>query len=718
MTRTDDASTASTASARPTRGRAAPDRRRWWLALVAVGWILVLGGALLRAGGERQADAIEEVPLGLTVLQPLEAGDVASQDIRAKADGLSVVNVRFGTYERTPDCELRIELVQRGGDRVADQRRDCADLPDATLTPAVEVDPIEDSEGRWYTLRVEVVGGELPITLFATPARPDAPAAEPAAISPDGDAVEVHTEYGRDDRAVAQLGVLLDRLAEYGPFWNGPVGVVVLVLGLVALTFGLVLAPWRVALVLVVAFAVVKGVLWSVALPPMLGVDEQAHIAYAQFMAAEGGIPKRSHPANDGPIYSVELEAAAQVFRQPYVARSDRADYGDAAEHLALDEVEGDRTSNGDGAAAGYSPAYYAVPALLEGLTPGSIDVRIGVMRLWSVALGAATVLAAALMGRRLFPDGTAPAVLLGLAVALHPMLSQQTAIVNNDALLIAGGAWALLASVALATPGRARWWPLVGGLALGAGLLAKPLAWAFLPVLLAAWVVGRLREQPAATWRSDALGLGGGLVATYGLWWATSIAFGYPGTGFQDERPGGGLGLRAFLDQLTADWLAVPRRNWIDQYWGNFGWINIPFPPAVQAVATVAVGLGVALGAGWLVLVGLDLWRAWRSGDPGPRSPRWTPTVQTAVCLLAGLASLGVVHVLMFDYFRRTGDLDFVQGRYVLMITPALLVLPALFLRRIWPRLSPTVPMAVVAVGMGVLNVIGLGLVLERFYL
>ena len=126
----------------------------------------------------------------------------------------------------------------------------------------------------------------------------------------------------------------------------------------------------------------------------------------------------------------------------------------------------------------------------------------------------------------------------------------------------------------------------------------------------------------------------------------------------------------------------------------------------------------GLALGAWWVVLFIVDLWRTWRSDGPSLRSPEWMPSVQTLICLLVVLGTLGLLHVLMFDYFRRTGDLDFVQGRYALMATPALLALPALFLRRIWPRLSPIVPLAAVAVAMAVLNVIGLGLIAERYYL
>jgi len=693
-------------------------RRRRWAALIGAGWVLLLLAVMVRTGGDVQADRTEAVPLGLTTVSPLGAGDAVTQQFPAAADDLSTVDVRFGTYQQTPTCDVHATLRDDRGAVVAEGTRACSTIPDATLTSILTFAPQAESRDRSYDLTIEVLGGEQPVTLFATPPRDDAPAATPTTLNPGGAAVEVHTGYGRDGRAYQQIPTLLDRIADYGPFWHLPVFVVGMVLGAIALTVGLALAPWRVALILLVAFAVVKGVLWSVVLPPMLGVDEMAHTAYAQFMAVEHAIPKRDSPANDFGPYSVELETATEIFHQPFVARSDRAGYGSSTNGEALADVVDQRQSNGAGAASGYAPTYYAVPAVLEDLSPGTIDVRLGVMRLWSVVLGAVTVLAAALAGRRLFPGRDSCAVLLGVAVALQPMLSQQTAVVNNDALVIAGGALCLLAALALVEPGRSRWWPLAAGAAVGLTLLGKPLGWAFVPVIGIAWLIGRLRGPQEGGWLRDAASGAAGFLVTYGAWWAFSVVFGYAGVGFMETRPGDHRGVRDFLHILRRDGFATPRANWINQYWGNFAWINIPFPPIVQSALLVGVLLGVVLGVWWVVLAAVDLWRSWRADGPGLRAPEWMPSVQTLICLLVVLGTLGLLHVLMFDYFHRTGDLDFIQGRYALMMTPALLALPALFLRRIWPRLSPIVPLGAVAVAMAVLNVIGLSLIAERFYL
>ena len=76
------------------------------------------------------------------------------------------------------------------------------------------------------------------------------------------------------------------------------------------------------------------------------------------------------------------------------MAGSDRADYGDAAaeDRQALDDAKGQDHANGNSPGAGYTPAYYAVPALIYLATPGSLDMKLAAMRLWSVALGAAAV--------------------------------------------------------------------------------------------------------------------------------------------------------------------------------------------------------------------------------------------------------------------------------------------------------------------------------------
>ena len=65
---------------------------------------------------------------------------------------------------------------------------------------------------------------------------------------------------------------------------------------------------------------------------------------------------------------------------------------------------------------------------------------------------------------------------------------------------------------------------------------------------------------------------------------------------------------------------------------------------------------------------------------------------------------------------YHRTGRNDLIQGRYALMLLPAIVALPALALRTLRPRISPLVPTLGAAAALVMLNVGGVALVVERF--
>jgi 4-amino-4-deoxy-L-arabinose transferase-like glycosyltransferase len=335
-------------------------------------------------------------------------------------------------------------------------------------------------------------------------------------------------------------------------------------------------------------------------------------------------------------------------------------------------------------------------------------------MRLWSVALGSLTVIGAVLIGRRLFPGRESLALLLGAAIALLPMLSQQTAIVNNDALVIAGGAWCLVAAIELTRPQRWRWLPLASGFVLGVAILGKPQALVWAPVLAIGWAIGGWRAGRAQRWLFDAGTAVAGVVLSYGPWLVASKAFDYPGVGIAPGEVGPHRGLVDFLHVLSENQFLAVRRTWIRQFWGEFSWIDVSYSDSVYRVILVAVLIGVVVVLAWAVRTMSELvrGRAWRrlELDDGDAAG--------VVCVVAILGTMAELYLLAFEYFHRTGRNDFLQGRYALMAAVAVLLLPVLALRKLVPRLSPAVPLAVTATAMAVLNVAGLGLLVERFYL
>lgn len=689
-------------------------------ALVAAALVVAVAGVLLRPGGRVQADRTEHV-VWIRPLATVLPGSVVEQSVRAQADGLSEIAVRVGTFGQRDGCAVVLSVTDDADRTVASQRWPCADVGDGSLL-ALRFAPLPDSAGRAYRLRVApdpALGGA--VTLGAGPA---VPGVGPATVDgrSAGLAAEVHTGYGDDAFAAAQVGTLLRRARQYGPWWSQPLPLGVVAVGagaaLVALAAtGTAARRRRLGVALVVGFAVAKGVVWSVAVPPFEGPDEPSHFAYSQFMAEDGRVPKRGVGFRGGEQNaSLELRVAVAVLHRNATPPGDRPAYGPGSRgpDLATLDADLDRHANGDNTAAGYSPAYYAVPALLE-LGDAPVTVRLLRMRLFSVALGALTAWGAVLVGRRLFPSYPAAGLALGVAVAAQPMLSQQTATLNNDALIIATGPFCLLAALELARRDRRRGAGALAGAAVGVGLLAKPFAAAWVPVMVTAWAIGRRRGARRLPWWRDALEGAGGALATYGPWLAFATLGGYAGLGLPEAVSAGG-GPRAFLAAFTADWFKPLRDTWVSQFWGNFGSADTPLPGWLQGVLLVAV-------LGWVVLA---LW--WAAGSAGrvtsARRRGGLPVAEAdataagALCLLAVAVTAAGLVLLQYQNFLRRGAFDLVQGRYALMLVPAVLALPAIALPALWPRARPTAVLVATAGAMVLLNVIALDVVVTRFYL
>lgn len=692
------------------------------LVAVLVGSILV---ALARPGGPVLADAAAHLDPAVPLPTLADPDAALVQRFEAEADGLSTVSVRVGTFGGNDDCALRFRLVEvRSQAQVAASDRDCADIPDSVLIAALEFPPVPRSAGRSFALEVRPVAGARELVTLWGATSDDLDPASLGGRRLEGTSVEVHAGYGRDARAWDQIGRALDRLDDFGPPWRS--GWVAVVLVLVAVG-AVALAPFaegRRVVVLLLVLAVAKGLLWSIVVPPLEGVDETSHVAYAQYLGEQGRIPDRGASSSGGlGRISEELEVAIRELHQSALRPTDRPDFGREARitHDAL-AADLDRRANGDSSAAGYAPHYYVGPALLERL-PGAIDARIGTMRLWSVALGAVAVLLTYALGVRVFPAHPIAATVLGIAVALHPEFSQQTAIVNNDAGVVAATAWCLVLAHDLAQPiRRSRNLVMLAALAAGLAFVTKGFAVGVVPLVGCAWVIGRLRGQRPGPVRVDALSAALGFALGYGSWYVIAAVLGLPGVGLTGEPSPGARTIGAFVYQLRRGWFLTSRRNWVDQFWGNVSWVDTPFPRWTQTIILVACLTGAGLVLVWL---GSAMWRYGRLATSRLRGQRAAaPTDQVdldaaaGVQVLALLATAAVLYAIMYLHFRNTARFDLIQGRYALQVVPAVLATPALCLRALRPRWSP-VPVLVAAAGaMAALQVLSIALLTERFYL
>jgi len=128
----------------------------------------------------------------------------------------------------------------------------------------------------------------------------------------------------------------------------------------------------------------------------------------------------------------------------------------------------------------------------------------------------------------------------------------------------------------------------------------------------------------------------------------------------------------------------------------------------------TVAVSLGVVLWAGVALI---DVVRRRKGSGSWVADDRAGLAAGTSVAPAFVLGTWLVLWLAGYLYFRSTGDVDLLQGRYALLCIPALLSLPVLVLRRLVPQLPSAVPVTVLLVSVWTLQVAGVAVVSTRFY-
>jgi 4-amino-4-deoxy-L-arabinose transferase-like glycosyltransferase len=301
-------------------------------------------------------------------------------------------------------------------------------------------------------------------------------------------------------------------------------------------------------------------------------------------------------------------------------------------------------------------------------------------------------------------------------AIALQPMLAHQFALVNNDGWVIAAGFAALWVAARLVRAERAPWLMLAAGAIAGLGALGKPFAGLMVIPIALGWLLGKIRYR-VRDWKvliGEPALAAVGVAATYGVWLVAARVLGIDtGLGFPEGAQDGPRDLLTYArTQLSPD-LAEFRQLWVDQLWGNFGWVNTPLPFGAQQVIWflyLALALTVLI---WLVV----LVRERRAGvvDAAVRDiDRWI-----ALCVLSGLGVLAGMYAVEYGFFASTGLTNLLQGRYLLNVVPALLALPPLLAERLSRRRpAATVAAWTMAAGVLALHVTGVLVIAQKYYL
>ncbi len=456
----------------------------------------------------------------------------------------------------------------------------------------------------------------------------------------------------------------------------------------------------RATFIAVVALALVKGLVWSVVLPAWYGPDEASHYAYVQEMVEDHWLP-RGYDPNAGRYYPREIVcseinlgigSASQAFNAeppfgaPWVTCTASAP---ADRHATSPSV----------VAGGYSPIYYAAAIPLYLIAqPLSVESRLAAVRLWSVLLGVLAAAFAYLAARWAFPDSPALGVAAAVLFVLQPMNSQQTAIVNNDALLIALAAafwWRFYRALRHSLSRRDAF--LLGGLT-GLAYLAKPQG-----IFLAAAIpIAYLISRDGGPVRSE-MGRIAKLIAISAAPVIAAVVIGAllsalaGNTSPLPAATAGDHGVTQYLAAYTSGHFERAYFLFITSFWGYFGWFQVALPSYVFVITTAVVGAGF-IGALSIAL----------TSNPQRRI--------VIGSLLAVVIPTALVMLLELYSYRVSGVLV-LQGRSFLMLLIPLIVV----LIRGWERLLPrgakpgfAAAAALVAI---LLNVLSLAVMVNAFY-
>ncbi len=464
------------------------------------------------------------------------------------------------------------------------------------------------------------------------------------------------------------------------------------------------------------AVALVEGLVWCIALPPLQGPDEIGHFAYVQAIAETGSIPwHKTEPADPGNPYSTEvvianvcsgLSGLAQNLsaRAPASVVDEQACFADL-NHLPA----GARTDGGFTSAEKNPPLYYLYESLpYLAFRHSSFFTRSLAMRVANLPAMLAIVLFAWLLAGELLlglPRGPALRALAATAVALNPQLTMMAATINPDVLLAAfwtAGLWLAVTLVrGPATRTRVCWLIAVTVLAAftqGRGLPLIPVA--ALALAAVAWQRRRPGPRAAAAWIATALLaalLGAYVVLRYALKDDVTLAraraflsyiwqFYLPKLGFMQPTLHPGYGVRQVF---------------VERFLGTFAQLELTFSPATLSFLTTAAEV-TAVAA----VVGLVVHRRRLARAP------WV----LAVLTLAVVSCMVMLHAVAYSSLLTSAGDPVITGRYLLPFLALYGVGIALAVS--WPprAIAATLSGAIV-VGLAALQLGALSILLERFY-
>jgi hypothetical protein len=458
-------------------------------------------------------------------------------------------------------------------------------------------------------------------------------------------------------------------------------------------------------LALLLATASILALAWIVLMPPLQGPDEVSHFTYVQRIAERHAIPwaPSGGTTDPGGTYSSEVNAAlsaggigpltANIGARPLWTRADERFWSQAAKGA-------DRRNGGYTSALRNPPQYYLYEVVPYAIGSGGtfwdrqLLLRLANIPLLLIGLVFVWLLAGELLGRG------ALQYLATAVAACVPQLMNVVATVNPDVALVAEWSAGLYLMTLVVRRG-----PRVG---LVAPLAALCVAGGFtqprsLPLLIPAAMavlLGLARERGWRRITPATLGIGTAVVYL-------PVVLVWSGRGAGSIREFGSYVWQFYLPKLSfmTTTIGPPdydvRKGFVDRIFGTLAQLDVVLPPNVSDIAWWVTRLGLAA----LVVALIVKRRALREN------------AGVAVVLVTSIWTLILgLHLVAYRAMVDMPGDPIITGRYLLPLV-ALLGIAVAIVAAVLPAVARVAYSGLVLAAGLALQVISLGLLLERFY-
>jgi hypothetical protein len=451
-------------------------------------------------------------------------------------------------------------------------------------------------------------------------------------------------------------------------------------------------ARWaRWALVFLLAFTLLRGVVWGMTFPDFFGPDEDYHFLYVEYITTQQALVSPHKP-----LYPDEYGRLIDLMHYNDYGLGPRPTFpGDphASVRAAGMFPASARQPRyfGRGVGVVHPPLYHLGGAAVNRALDGaSVFTRVAAVKWYTAFWGVAAVFFAWLLAAQVFRREQHQ-LLAAFLVAVQPMVSLLSGIANHDEALIATFTAALaMMAFMLRSPPALRQGAWLGG-AISLALLVKGTALVLLPLAALAYVGQALSHRGDRSTVLRSAALAAALVLVLAGWWyvRSEILYGSLAGYTASQIPqaaGHGSTTLGHLLSLIKQWVTLTYRT----YWWHHFWYEAPRASFVYYIPAIVGGIGI---------VGLT-----RLAFARRRTLLGTETPLLRQAVLLTLAALLVWLSVMYTDIQRNihgAGFELTGGRYLLPAYPAVAILLIAGVRELTPRLPRLQPVALSALAL-----------------